>query len=418
MEHNLALKIELNNNEKQNLSYQQTKWQFAPSVNGGGNGSMNFNRSTDQNNQISSGTSYSANYGISASLTLFDGFSRLNQISAMKYNALAYGKKVEQQENLLYLDILNQFTKTIYYNQMVNYANEQLQLTLKEKEKIESKVELGLLSKSSVDEINATISGNRMLKEKQYNNYKLSLLSLAQMLELNDTIEFQPSGAEIDMVLPSKMDYTTMAVYEKACANLPELKMKELQLKYNKKALRVQQGQVLPSLSLNGGYYSGYYSSDTLLSGVKTPFPDQFSKYLNPSVGLSLSVPIFNRLNNTFQIKRSKIDLENAVLELEQQKKTILNQIQNTIQQLNASYLEYENAVDNLRFVDKSFEIFREKYALGLINSTDFMIVQNQLMEAKNNVLQAKYSWIIQEKTIQLYQGNRYWSFEKDIKNE
>jgi len=407
IEKNLNLQIGQKSSEKEELNYRQSQWQLAPSINGWGNGNMDFRRSTNQNNQISNGSSYSANYGVSASLTLFDGFSRLNQISAMKFNAMAFEKKLEQQENLFYIDILNLFTKNIYYKQLVNLANEQLQLTLKEKERIESKVELGLLSSSSVDEINATISGNRVMKERQANNFKLSLLSLAQLIELTDTTGFLPVGAELDLVVPLEKNYTTSGIYEQACANLPDLKMKELQLNYYKKALAVQQGHALPTVSLNGGYNSGYFSTDTLLSGATTPLPNQFNNYLNPSLGVSVSIPIFNKRNNEFQIKKSKIDLENAVLELEQQKKEIMNEIQNTIQQFNASLLEYQNAVDNLKFVEKSFEIYREKYSLGLINSTDFMMAQNQLLESKTTLLQAKYSWIIQEKLIKLFSGTR-----------
>jgi len=405
MNHNLDLKIGQNGGEKEKLNYQQSKWQLAPSINGGGNGYMNFRRSTDQNNQISSGNSYSFNYGVSASLVLFDGLSRLNQISAMKFNSLAYNKVIEQQENLLYLEIVNLFAQTIYQKQQVAVAEEQLQLSKKEQEKIESKVSLGLLGKSSIDEIKATVSGNQYQLTKQMNSFKLSLLNLMQLINLPDTTQFEPTGTEFELTIPAEKEYTNELVYQQACENLPDLKEKEYRLNYYKKILSANQGQIAPSLSINGSYSSSYYSTDTLKNGLKTPFNNQFNNYLNPSVSISLNVPIFNKRSTDFQLKKSKIDIENAVLELEQQKKDIYNEIQNAIQLFNSSLHEYTNASDNLKFVEKSFEIYREKYSMGLINSTDFITAQNQLLQSKTNVLIAKYNWILQEKMIRLYSG-------------
>jgi outer membrane protein len=407
MEHNLALRIDLNNIEKEELNYHQAKWQFAPSVNGWSNGNMDLRRSTDQYNQISSGSSYSVSYGINAALTLFSGFTNLNQISAMKYNFLAYSEKTEQQKNLLYLEIVNSYALTVFSKQQVRIASDQLDLVIKEKEKIESKVEVGLLGTSSVDEINATLSGNRWNLDKQKNLYNQNLLSLTQRIDRPDTAEFSISGIEFDAVIPSPSDYTVEKVYTMACNNLPKLKEKEYRLQYYKKELRAAQGSLLPKLNIEGNYYSQFYSTDTITGGTMTPIGTQYNKYLNPSLSFNLSVPIFNKRNNDFQIRKSRIDIENALLELEQQKKEIYKEIQNAIQLLNASYLEYLNAADNLKYVEKSFSIFQEKYSLGLINSTDFITAQNQLLQAKTNILAAKYTWVIQDKTIRLYSGIR-----------
>jgi outer membrane protein len=222
---------------------------------------------------------------------------------------------------------------------------------------------------------------------------------------LPDTTGFDLLGLEFEIILPSEKEYTLEMVYQQACQNLPDLKEKEYQLEYYKKVLSAYQGQKLPSINLEGNYYSQFYSTDTLSNGATTPLNKQFNNYLNPSVGLNINIPIFNKRSAEFQVRKSKIDIENAVLELEQQKKEIYNEIQNAIQLFNSCYLEYVNAADNLKYVEKSFEIYREKYSMGLINSTDFITAQNQLLQSKTNVLTAKYDWILQEKIIRLYSG-------------
>ena len=105
--------------------------------------------------------------------------------------------------------------------------------------------------------------------------------------------------------------------------------------------------------------------------------------------------------------------MENGLYELENQKKLIAKEIVEAIQRLNAYQLEYESAINNLIFVEKSFETYLEKYRLGLINSTDFITAQNQLALAKRSVISAKYSWIIQNKIIDLFMGRTQWNIEK-----
>lgn len=407
MEHSLTLQIGLNDSEKEKLSYRQSKWQLAPSISGWSNGNLNLRRSTDQNNQISSGSSYSISYGLNASLTLFDGFSRINQISAMKFNSLAYRTIAEQQKNLLYLEIVKGYALSVYNRQQVKITEEQLELVKKQKEKIESKVAVGLMGAASIDEVNATLSANQWKVDKQKNSFSTSQLSLTQLIDLPDTTKFELNGMDFDMIVPTPMGYTTEKVYEQACNHLPDLKEKEFRLQYYKKELRVSQGSLLPSLSLSGDYYSQFYSTDSLANGNTTPLAEQYDNYLNPSLTLSLTIPIFKKRSNEFEIKKSRIDIENAILELEIQKKEIYKEIQSALQLLNDCYLEYLSAVDNLNYVEKSFNINSEKYTLGLINSTDFITAQNQLLEARTNMLAAKYTWIVQDKTIRLYSGIR-----------
>ncbi|HPG73697.1 MAG TPA: TolC family protein, partial [Bacteroidales bacterium] len=73
LQQNIDLKIQKNLNEKAAYNRQQSQWGLLPSVNGWGNSNFDFRRSTNQNNQITSGTTYNMNYGISASLNLFSG---------------------------------------------------------------------------------------------------------------------------------------------------------------------------------------------------------------------------------------------------------------------------------------------------------------------------------------------------------
>lgn len=404
---NLDLKIQKNYERQAMLSRQQSQWQLAPSVSGWGSSSLNLNRSTDQNNDIISGRAYSIGYGLSAGISLFSGFTKLNTIAAMKYNELVYNESTRYAENQLYLQIIEKYSTVLYQRSMIDVLDEKLQNSIRERDRIKATIETGRLEKVALYEIEATVSGNQLSKKQMENSYKLALIQLAQLIEWPNPETFEISDEEFKRTTPQDMLYTYENIYNMACINLPEVKRKEYQIQYLKKILSTVKGRKLPSISLNAGYRSNYYSTDTLANGKTTPFIDQYNSYRTSGLGLSLSIPVFNGFSRNIEVRKSKISLENGLYALENQKKLISKEIVEAIQRLKALKTEFESAKDNLMFVEKSYDTYREKFQLGLISSTDFITAQNQLSQAQANVISARYSWIIQQKIIELYKGER-----------
>jgi outer membrane protein len=407
LEQNIVLKIQQNIEQKANYERQQSQWDLVPSLNAWGNSGLDFRRSTNQNNQIASGTAYNMNYGISSSLILFAGFTRLNNISANQFNELACSESTKLATNNLKLMVIDLFAQVLFQKALVEVTREQLNVSLMESKRIEATIETGQLEPVAQTEINATVSGNKLELSRSENQYRLLRLKLAQLIEIPVNSNFEFTSSEFDLIIPVEMKLTTDSVYSSACRSYPAIQQKEYELEYYSKLLKISKGNLAPSLSLNGGYRSGFYSTDTLSDGRQTPVGYQFSNYLNPSLGLSLNIPILNGRNRDFQVRKSRINFENAIFNLENQKKQIRREIEEAILRLKALNQEYKSATDNLVFVEKSFETYREKYRLGLINTTDFMNAQNQLSQARSNLLVTRYSWIVQEKTVELYMGTK-----------
>jgi outer membrane protein len=406
LQQNIDLKIQQNLNEKAGYNRQQSQWGLLPSVNGWGNSNFDFRRSTNQNNEIASGTTYNMNYGISASLNLFSGFTSLNSLAASRFNELAVRETSKMAENTLRIAVTELFSQVFFQQTMVGIAHEQLEISKYEARRIEATIAAGQLEPVAQHEIDATVSGNQLQQNRAQSELKLLKLKLAQLIELPENTNFELASEPFESMLPSAYPSGIEDVYLSACAHYPSILEREYQLESYRKVLHVAKGNMAPSLSLNGSYGSNFYSTDTLVNGKQTPMGQQFNNYLNPSVGLSLSVPIFNGRARNFQVKRSRIDFENATFTLENEKKSIRREIAEALLSLENLKLEYEFATDHLRFVEKSFEAFREKFRLGLISTTDFMSAQNQLAVAQSDQTRARFSWIVQQETIKLYEGN------------
>lgn len=414
---NLDLKMQVNQVKKATINTKESKWGIAPNISGSATSSLNLRRSTNQNNQIASGTNYNLGYNIGGSLLLFNGLTRMNSIAANKYLEMSYKESTRILQNQLYLNIANIFSKTLYIKELISVSEERLSVNELEQERIVTNIELGLLEKVAALEIKATISSNKLELKRLQNEYKLALIELAQVIDYTDSENFEISDENFTLIKPTENSYTVASVYDMACVNLPEVRAREYQLQYMKKNVQIARGRLFPTLRVNGGYSSAFYSTDTLSDGSKTPISNQFKNYLNPSLNMSLNVPIFYGASIRFNIKRQKLNFENSMLEIENEKNTIKKEIESTLVQLNALQLEYLSAIDNLNYSKQYFESYRERFSIGLANSTDFNLAQNQLSKAKANVASARFNWIVQEKIIKVYTGEALIPSFIDVKH-
>lgn len=405
IKNNIELQQQNNNVKIANYTTQESRWNLAPQIDAYDYSNINLARATDQNNNYNSGKSYYMYYNLSASLALFQGLSRVNIISANKFLELSYKETEKQMENKLYLDIAEAFSQALYTKELIKVAEDELALNIQEDERIRSNIEEGKTEEVAGLESKAKISASKLSLQRLRNTYKLSLVKLTQLINYNESAAFDIDGSPLLQDIPMENTYTVDSIYNIACQNLPEIQSLEYQLKSYKKDLSAAKGKLFPTLSVEGGYSSYYYSTDTLSNGKIMPFESQMKNYLNPYVSLTLNIPIFSGFSKQFNIKRKKLQVTNSELELENKKITIKKEIESTLQELNAYQEEYQSALENLDYMNEYFESNKQRYDLGLINTTTFNEAQNKLSEAKASVLSAHYNWIVKEKMIKVYCG-------------
>lgn len=405
LEQNLDVKIYDNNVRKEKLNSTASKLSLLPSIDGSASSSFNFNRSTNQNNEISSGTTYNVGYGVGSSITLFSGFRKINSILAQNYLQKISFEDFRRIKIDLYIDVVNRFAEILFLEEQLEATKLKVAISTKEVARFKLLIEQGIKETVALYEIEAMLSSNQLLLTREKNQLDLKKLELAHLIDYPKPELFEIKASSFGLRKPVIGSYKPNDIYLKAQDNFPELKAKIYQYAYAKKVLQLSRGNYWPSLSLSGGYSSHYFSTDTLKTGKKTPFDTQFNNYLNPYLGLSLRIPIFSGASRRISVKKSKINLENRSYELQKEEKSVQEAIETVVKKAENSLTEYLQAKDHLAFSRKSFDVYLEKYRLGIITTTDFITAQQQLSAAEASLLNAKYNWIIQDELIKIYSG-------------
>ena len=385
----------------------QSKMELLPNAGLGASQTYRFGRSVDPltyefTTENSKGSSF---YG-STGVDLFKGFRTINTIRRDRLNLDMMLEAYKKAKNDLALNITRYYLQILFNKELREIAVEQVNVTELQVSKTERLVEAGELPKGDLLEIQALLAGEELNLVNANNQLKLSLLDLAQLLDINDVGNF-------DIVQPAFSNFVVEdiisdadEVYQSALMLMPQVKGAELNVKLFEKELAISKGWRSPSLSMNAAWGSGY--SDRILdfqSGKIMPFRDQLEFASTTSLGLNLSVPIFSNLSALTDIKNKKIALLNVNYELEAVKNQLRKEIQQAAADAGAALEKYYATEKNLTSLQEAFRYTENKFSAGMLTSLDYNIAKKNLTKAQSDLLQAKYNYIFNLKILDFYRG-------------
>ena len=412
MENNLDIESQKITTEKQRESFNQSKRNRLPYINGNTNYGASFGKSVDPNDNTVTYNNYSSNnYSVDAGITLFEGFIRNNRIA---YNRFVYLAGVETEKDLkvkIGFDVMDNFHNTLYYKGLLTIAKEQKELTELSLKKVRREAEIGMSAKIDLLEIEARLADEELVVIRTENNYKASLLKLKRSMNypINQGLELEELEDSGLIRYPVYEDADS--VYQMALQHLPAVKAKMQLLYAVEKELAMSKGGLLPSISLNGSYGTGY-SNYKDKDGNIVAFKDQIKNNVSKSVGVSMSVPIFNRWSSRSEIKQRKLDLEKEKVDLDNYKNQLYYEIESYCQDLSAVSAEYLQAKKQTESNELAFEAAQKKKEQGMFNLIDLYTSKNLLSNAQSELLRTKLLYLLKRKTLDFYMGKSIFQTE------
>lgn len=402
VDNNISIKQQELSTEQQKNSYQQSRFSVLPSVSAGLSQSFSFGQSTGSDNVNVNNNSASTSAYISANMTLFNGLAKYNQTKVNKLNYEASLQNLEQAKNNIALNITSAYLEVLLNKELLETSKEQLALTQEQIEINRKQVEAGTMAEGKLLETESQASSEELDVINRENSLWISKITLQQLLELPVTDNFDVAEPDIDM---SKMTASLLSVdtvYQKAIEERPEIKSRELAVESADRQIAIARAQQYPSLSANAGYSNSYYK----MSNMPNPsLSDQLEVHGSKSIGLSLSIPIFNGLSSRTSVKNSKLNYQNSQMELQQAKNSLLKEIQQVYVNAVAAMKRYESSEKSVNSANESFRYIKEKFDLGIVTPLEYNESKNRLAQAQSTFIQAKYEYIFRVKILDFYYG-------------
>jgi outer membrane protein len=135
------------------------------------------------------------------------------------------------------------------------------------------------------------------------------------------------------------------------------------------------------------------------------PYGEQLDRNLSESIGLSLSIPIFNNLQSRTSVKKARLGRINAELQLQDQKNQLYSSVQQAYNDAQAAKRQYDASDKSVKANEKAFEYAEQRYKVGIMNSLEFNTAANNLTRSRSEGLRSKYDYIFKMKVLDFYQG-------------
>lgn len=411
LENNIQLKQTALQRQSAELDKTQSLAQMFPNLNASTGFNMNFGRNIDPGtNQFVNEQVNSNNFRVGSNVTLFNGLRLLNTFKQSQLDLLAAEYDLQGLSNDISMNIASAFMQVMFNEELLMVAQEQLDVTNEQLERTQKLVDAGTLPTGNLYDVQAQVASNELQVINAENALSASVLALKQLLNLDASAAFRIKRPQTAVPIEDLDNKTVGTVYDHALNNWPQIKAREQQLESARKGEQIAFATYTPTLSANGSV-STFYSSafqdfdQQTFEFTDVPYGEQVERNLSESVGLHLSIPIFNGLQSRTAVKKARLGRINAELQLKDQKNQLYASVQQAYNDATASKRQFDASQKSVQATEQAFEYAEQRYKVGMMNSLEFNTAANNLTRAKSELLRSKYDYIFKMKVLDFYQG-------------
>lgn len=426
------------------LQLRQSKLGQLPNLNFSGSSGYNSGRNQDPTSYSLITQSYlSANFQLQSSAEIFNWFSKRNTIAANEWELQAAKASTDKLKNDIALTVANAYLQILLAKEQEKIAGVQLQQSQAQLSNTRKLVDAGALPELNAAELEAQVARDSATLITARGNVEQGILNIKAYMALDAAVPFEIDTPPVDMIPLEKIaDLQPESVYALAIANMPQQKVNDFKLKAAQKNSAAAKGNMYPTLSVFGSLGTGYANyfnypnyqpvflrTDT--TGLKAdagggvyydvlgpvygqvrngdiksdPFFKQLNRNFRQSVGLSLSIPIFNGYSSRTAYERSRINIQNLQLQRDLDNQTLK---QNIYQAYNAAVVAFEKfnaGKKSLETAERTLNFAQKRYEVGMMSTFELITNQNNVFRAKLENALNQFDYVFKMKVLEFYKG-------------
>jgi hypothetical protein len=260
---------------------------------------------------------------------------------------------------------------------------------------VKNSVDVEMATSADLLRVEAKRSDFNYQLEQANNGLEMCRVNLCNMIGVDFNTEIQTADTivAIDRTISGDFSYDLVS-------NRPEYKLLQSQIDISREQIKMVRADYLPTLAFSAGY--SYYGNLKLKgfaddgTGNMMPFSQNY-KDGSFSMMLSLSIPIWNWGEGHKKVKKQKLAVENARLNLEKNSRLMSIELRNAYNNLQSSISLIATAEAGERNATEALRVMTDRYEVGMCTLTDLLEAQSQWHSARSNVIEARTQYKIYE---------------------
>ena len=382
---------------------------FTPQVNGNTYAYSNFGRSIDpETNTYIRTTSFHNGYSVSAGMTLFNGFQAVNNLKITKTAQMMGFTKEQQLEDQICLATMEAYCNVLYFTELEKALQAQVTTAEKALHLATRQEELGQKSHADVVQMQSDLAERQYQLTTCRNNLADAFITLKDVMfwPIEEPMKIEDLGVETPYYDVSADKVSDMVAFAKS--NMPSVLLAEGTMKNARLALKTARWQLMPTLSLYGGWSTTYFTYPGLDGYVPTPYFDQLANNRGEYVQVSLNIPIYDRLSKHSNIAKKKNAYDRAQADYEQTLLTVEAEVRRAIADRDGSAAALQQAETRAALQQEAYTLNGKRFEQGLISSIEYQTASNNYLNALAEQMNARLQYFIKSSVVTYYGGTSY----------
>jgi outer membrane protein len=430
------------------LVYNQSLKSRIPNADFNTNTGLQFGRSIDPTtNLFTNQQLLFQGFQFNTSVTIFNWNQVNHRIAASRLETQASAADVEKTKNDLALSVATAYLTALLSKVQIDIVNVQLKQSQNQLGDTRKRVSAGSLPELNAVDLEAQVARDSSTVIGAEAQYALNLIALKTLLNIDASQPFAIAVPPVELIPVEPIaDLEPGFVYGMAVKNFPQQKANELRRQSLERAIKQVKAGLYPSLFAFGGLASNFANSNIKTTGAefigyRDPSPlngvvnvdgtlipvqapdvkiiqkniglaemwsgwgSQISNNFRQNVGLGINVPIFSGYQARTNYMRSKLNLKDANLIIEQANLNLKRDIYNAYTNAVSSLQKFNASKSTETAAQRSFDFATRRYELGMLSTLELITSQTNLTRAKIDVANAQFDYVFRMKVLEFYKG-------------
>jgi outer membrane protein len=389
---NSTVLLARNNIVLDSLTVRQARNAFLPNLTAASQTAQGFGAGARGSNE------HSLSLGVSSGVTLYNGGQNTNTLGQARLNLQASGQDLVRSQQTVVFVVASDFLTLITQQEQLRVQQENLTAQEQELTQLEQFVRAGTRPIGDLYQQQAAVAATRLALVNARRAAEIAKVDLIQELLLDPRLDYT-------FVTPTSLGAGTAPAFNLdslitvAIARRVDIQAQQLRVQAAERAIKIAEGGRLPLVTGSAGYSSAHNS------GNDGGFLTQLDERRGGSIGVGVSVPIFDRGAVSIARQRAQVQLENEQIALRDQEQAVALEVRR-------AYLDYLAAGEQLaastaqqQAAALALEAAQARYRVGLATFVEVTLARASLVQAQSAVVSARSSLVFQQALMSYYTG-------------
>ncbi|CAN5525065.1 TolC family protein [soil metagenome] len=352
------------------------------------------------------------NYQIISSINIYNGYANRATLKAALLTKEVAELSLTRARQQIKLDIIQSYLQVVLDKEIVAFAQQNYQTSMKREQQLDELVNVGRRPKSDLYQQQSQTSLDQQFLTNSINKLNVDKVLLLQRLRLDPLENYEFADVVIDESALSPELVNEETLIEKAKDQRTDLKSsqrsQEAALWYIKKS----RSGYLPRVSASAGAYGVaahfnklYVGGNDVLPPEQRSFGTQLGNQIYGIMSLNVGWNIFDKYVSKSNVAIARVNAVNARIDYENVNLQIVSEIRQALGNYATALQQTATSEKGLIAATQAFETLNGRYSVGAANFIELSNAQNNLLLAKQNRAQAGISLFLQKKVLDFYVG-------------